>query len=289
MGIVSADMYLLLPFIFLFGAAWGSFLGAATYRVPRRISLIAPRSHCTTCKHQLQPLDLIPVISFFLRRGRCAYCGERLSWRYPLVETAAGLLAVLLFWRFGLSWLFAIYIIMTYWALLLAAIDIEHQRLPDVLTLPGILVGFLFNLAWYLQSGVVHVTALMPVAPTWQVGWMGNLIDPNLWLGWDAFAPIFSPWHSVLGIVVGGGVLLLLALLARGGMGWGDVKFLAAIGAFIGPGATGVVLFLGALLGSIVGIAMILVGRVKRRQPIPFGPFLTAALILLIIFGPYAA
>lgn len=205
------------------------------------------------------------------------------------MEAAAGLLAVVVFLRYGLSWLFAVYIIMAYWALLLATIDIEHQRLPDVLTLPGILVGFLFNIILYLQSGVVHVTARMSVAPTWHLSWLGNSGSSVFWPGWEVCAPVFSPWHSLLGIVVGGGILTLIASAARGGMGWGDVKYLAAVGAFIGPGAAGLVLFLGALIGSLVGIAMMLLGRVNRRQPIPFGPFLTAALILLIIFGPYAA
>lgn len=268
--------------VFIFGCLIGSFLGATAYRVPRGMSIVGPRSQCPSCGHVLGPLDLVPILSFIWRHGRCGYCGEPISWRYPLVEGAAGLLALGLFMRYGLGWEFALYLLVAFWALLLAAIDIEHHRLPNVLTIPGMVAGFLINIAWRF-SGDVAVT----VAPGggWQGVWHGALVDPSIWAGWEALAPTFSPLHSILGIVVGGGVLWFIAMASHGGMGGGDVKFLAAIGAFLGPGAALLVLFLGALLGSVVGIGLIVSGRLQRRQPMPFGPYLAAGVVALALFG----
>jgi prepilin signal peptidase PulO-like enzyme (type II secretory pathway) len=168
------------------------------------------------------------------------------------------------------------------WALLLAAIDIEHHRLPNVLTVSGMIAGLVVNVVWYL-TGESAVT--MTPGAGWQGVWHGSLVDPAIWAGWEAFAPTFSPLHSILGIVVGGGVLWFIAMISRGGMGGGDVKFLAAIGAFLGPGAALLTLFIGALLGSVVGIGLIIFGRLQRRQPIPFGPFLAAGVLTLALLG----
>jgi leader peptidase (prepilin peptidase)/N-methyltransferase len=181
-----------------------------------------------------------------------------------------------------LGWEFALYVIMAYWVLLLAAIDIEHHRLPNVLTWSGMVVGFLINLGWYFAGGAAITTT---PAANWQGVWFGAIVDPSIWAGWEFMAPTFSPLHSMLGVLVGGGILMLIATLWRGAMGWGDVKFLAAIGAFLGPGAALLVLFAGSLLGSIIGVTLILTKKVDRRQPIPFGPFMSTAVLILAILG----
>ena len=252
--------------VFLFGCILGSFVGAASYRIPRGMSLIAPRSHCPDCGHVLGPSDLVPLLSF-LHSRRCAYCGEPISWRYFLIEMTSGLSVLVAYVRHGLGLLFVLEITLVLWALLLAVIDIEHRRLPNVLTILGMALGVIFNTAWYLIRGAESAQYL---------SFLGCC---------EILAPKFSPLHSLAGIVTGGGILWLVALLSKGGMGGGDVKFLAAIGSFVGPGAALAVLFLSSLFGSIFGIALMIMGRWERRQAIPFGPFLTLATMVVLLAG----
>ncbi len=273
---------LLRTMVLIAGLSLGSFLAAAAYRIPRGMSLAGPRSHCPSCLHTLSAYDLFPVVSFILRRGRCAYCGAVISWRYPVIEACTGFTTLALFIRHGPGWAFAAYGILAYIAILLAAIDLEHHRLPNVITISGIGLGFVTNLLWYLAGGAA--VALHP-APEWEMVWRGAFVDPRIWGDFEVLAPQFSPLHSLLGIVVGGGVLWLVAVISRGGMGGGDVKYLAAIGSFIGPGAALAVLFIASTLGAVVGIALIVTRRLQRREPIPFGPFLSIAVILLALVG----
>jgi leader peptidase (prepilin peptidase)/N-methyltransferase len=268
--------------VFVVGCILGSFLGAAAYRIPRGMSLVHQRSHCPACGHVLGPGDLVPVLSYVLRRGRCGYCGEGISRRYPIVEALSGLLTLTLFLRHGLGGAFVVYTVLILWALLLSVIDLEYRRLPNVLTLSGMAAGLAINVGWYLAGGGAVITV---PGGKWQGVWQGSLVSPGFWGAWEAFAPHFSPLHSLLGVLVGGGVLWVMAVVSRGGMGGGDMKFLAAIGSFMGPGAALLVLFIGSVLGSAVGLTCIATGRLSRREPIPFGPFLAAGTLILALLG----
>lgn len=276
------DAGILRTAVLVYGLAIGSFLAAAAYRVPRGMSLLGPGSHCPACQHPLSITDLVPVFSYLLRRGKCAYCSTAISWRYPAIEAFTALVTLALFVRHGPGWAFGVYSVLTYLAIVLAVIDIEHQRLPNVLTVTGIVLGVLANVGWYWAGGAA--VALNP-APGWEHVWHGAFIDPVSWGSYEIFAPQFSPWHSLLGIVTGGGLLWLVAVVSRGGMGGGDVKYLAAIGGFMGPGAALAVLFIASALGAIVGIALIAFRKMSRRTPIPFGPFLSLAVIVMALIG----
>ncbi|HHW08647.1 MAG TPA: prepilin peptidase [Firmicutes bacterium] len=268
--------------VFVFGASLGSFLGAAAYRVPNGMSVIRPRSHCPACGHPLMPVDLVPVLSYIWRKGRCGYCGQPFSVRYMVIETVTAIVTLLLFLRYGFTFCFLLYLTLSGLAILLAAIDLEHHRLPNVLTLFGIGAGLLFNLIWEAVGGAA--VTFYPTAE-WQGVWYGAFIDPHIWGKYEVLAPHFSILDSLLGILTGGGILWLMAVASRGGVGGGDIKYLAAIGSFIGPGAVLSVLFTGALLGGTFSLLMLFFGRLKWKQPIPFGPFLSAGVLIVALIG----
>ena len=236
-------------YIFVFGAAVGSFLNVVIYRLPREKSLVRPRSACPACGALIRWFDNIPVLSWLALRGRCRSCGAPISVRYPLVEVAAGAFAVLAVWRWGFSLTAAEVVVFAWISLVLGLIDLDFQILPDVLTYPSILLG---------------LTA----------SWFGGY---TWWL------------DSVLGAVIGAALpttVIVLYRLLRGveGMGWGDVKYLAAIGSVVGlQGCVGV-LVVAASLGAAVGIGLILSGRGSGKTALPFGTFLAFA----VIFWLYA-
>jgi prepilin signal peptidase PulO-like enzyme (type II secretory pathway) len=229
---------------FLFGLAFGSFLNVVIYRVPRGLSVVKPGSSCPKCGHRLGPVELVPLLSFFLQRGRCRACGERISWRYPLVEFLTGLGFAFVAWTSPAWTEFVVGCVFFSLLLVLAFIDLDHKILPNVLTLPGVVLGFAFSV----------------------LGWTGSVLD------------------SVLGAVVGFGLITLIAVISRGGMGMGDAKLMAMIGAFSGWKAVFYVLFGASLLGSIGGIIYLYVTKQDRKTPIPFGPSLAVAAIVMYFF-----
>ncbi|MDF1615398.1 prepilin peptidase [Desulfurivibrio dismutans] len=246
--------YLLITAAVVLGAVVGSFLNVVILRLPASMlgaaeNIIWPASRCPQCKTSLAWYDNIPIVSFVLLRRRCRACGGKISWRYPLVEAAMAGLALALLLRFGptLDWL--IYFIFSAALLAIFFIDLDHQLIPDVISLPGIAMGFA---ASFGLSGV-----------TWP--------------------------DAGLGIVLGGGTFYLVALgysLATGreGMGGGDIKLLAMLGAFLGWQALPFIILASSLLGLVVGIgAMIRQGK-GGRSVIPFGPFLITAAWLWLFF-----
>ena len=237
-------------FVFLFGAAVGSFLNVCIYRLPQSLSLVRPRSMCLTCKTQIAFYDNIPILSYLLLRGRCRHCGASISLRYPVVELTAGLFAVAVYARSGLSWESLVLYAFVAALLVVTFIDIDHQIIPDVITYPGIVIGFLSSLA--LQ----HITYM----------------------------------DSLMGILLGGGMLLLVAsgyyfLTKKEGMGGGDIKLLAMIGAFLGWQSTIFTIFVGSAVGTVVGIAMALRTKGGRKMAVPFGPFLAVGALVYLFFG----
>lgn len=231
------------------GLILGSFLNVCIYRLPRRESVISPGSHCPSCGKKIRWADNIPIISWLALRGRCRDCGERISIRYPMVElltTAATLVIVMLT---PVGPLLASRLVLGAVLIVLLLIDLEHQILPNLITLPGIVVGFLLSL----------------VAPP-------------------------GPVSSLLGIVLGGGVLYAIAtgyylIRKEEGMGMGDVKMLAMIGAFLGWQAVVVTLIFSSLAGAVVGLGLIAFMRADMRYALPFGTFLAMAAFIAMFGG----
>jgi leader peptidase (prepilin peptidase) / N-methyltransferase len=247
-------------FAFVFGAVVGSFLNVCICRMPHDESIVSPPSHCPNCNYQIRWYDNIPILSYLFLRGRCRGCGDRISPQYPLVELLNGLLALALFFRFGrglpqdlfghAGFLFLLLFLFCSAMVVVTFIDLEHQIIPDTITLPGIVIGFLASF-------------FTPI------GWLSSLI----------------------GIIAGGGSLLLVAWLyeaitKKEGMGGGDVKLLAMMGAFFGWKAILFIIFASSLLGSIIGVALMVAQKKDSKLAIPFGPFLASAAILYIFFGP---
>jgi len=244
---------------FIFGALVGSFLNVCIGRIPNGESVIVPPSHCPKCKRPIAFYDNIPLISYVFLRGRCRSCGERISARYLVVELLMALLAVALFSWFGFSFSFFVGFVFVAALIVISFIDLDVRIVPDVISLPGIVLGILFSTGGYFFFR-------------------------------DGFGIIPSPVSSVIGILIGGGFLLATAwayekFTGVEGMGGGDVKLLAMIGAFLGWPSIPVTLFIASLLGSVVGIAFMLVTGAGRRLALPFAPFLCTAALLYLFFG----
>ncbi len=239
-------------FAFFYGVAVGSFLNVCIYRHPRSLSMIRSRSMCPSCREKISFYDNIPVLSYLILRARCRHCGAKISLRYPVVELAAGLFAVAIVSRYGLSWEGLFLYVLVGALLVVTFIDIDHQIIPDVITYPGIVIG----------------------------------LSCSFWLEHITFK------ESLLGTLLGGGILLLVAwgyylFTKKEGMGGGDVKLLAMIGAFLGWKAVIFTIFVGSAFGTLVGIATVL--RTKeggRKTAIPFGPFLSMGALVYLFQGP---
>jgi len=236
--------------VFIFGAAVGSFLNVCIHRLPAKTSIIKPSSRCPNCGHSIRYRDNIPIISFILLGGKCRDCKNKISWRYPLVELITAALTLMLFIKFNLSLNFFVFFIFTAVLIVVTFIDLDHQIIPDILTLPGIPLFFL--------------TAVFLVKIPWQ--------------------------ESLIGLLVGGGTLFLIAFFyelisKREGMGGGDIKLLAMIGGFLGWKSLVFILLFSSLTGAIIGMAVMTVKKQDMKYAIPFGPFLSAAAIAYIFLG----
>ena len=232
-----------LVFLFLLGLILGSFLNVVIYRLPRELSPAKGRSFCPHCRRTLTPLELVPLFSFLALRGRCRTCKARISPRYPLVELLAGAGLVLIFLPYGWTLPFAQWSLFFLMLLPLFFIDLDFQLLPDLITLPGIALGLLFQI---LQ---------------------GN------WL-----------W-SLVGAVACGGVYFLITLLWKEGMGGGDVKLAAMIGAFLAYPLAILWFVLGFALGAIGGLIGIVFFKLKGKSAIPFGPYMAVAALVTLFWG----
>ena len=230
---------------FVFGLILGSFSNVVIYRLPQGKSIVTPGSQCRLCGNSIRPWDNIPLLSYFLLRGRCRFCKEPISTRYPAVELAHGILYVLLWYKLGFGLPFAWYGLLTSTLLVVTLIDFDHKIIPNIITLPGIAIG----------------------------------------LGLSMSALPVTPLASLLGISMGGTFFYLIALVSKGGMGGGDIKLIAMIGAFLGWQGALFTIFAGALLGSLAGVTLMLLGRKGRKDKVPFGPFLSCGAVLFILSG----
>jgi leader peptidase (prepilin peptidase)/N-methyltransferase len=248
--------------IFLFGACVGSFLNVVILRLPRKKSIIEPSSRCGRCRSAIPSYLNLPILAYFLARGRCAKCGRSFSFRYAVVEFLVGLVFLALWINYSWSEEFLIFSIFSCLLIAASVIDLDLKLIPDEINWGGILV-FLF-LALF-------------VSPTWNLEWSESWVDSI----WQNVAVVHPFWVSALGASFGYSLLWLISrsfywLTGDEGLGLGDAKLMAMIGAVLGVKGVILSITLGALLGSLVGIILI-VGLPKerrRRYQIPFGPFL---------------
>ena len=239
-----------LAFVFAFGAIIGSFLNVCIARLPDGRSIVRPPSHCPRCQARIAWYDNVPILSYLVLAGRCRTCRVRISAMYPAVEVLTGALALALFLRLGPTLAFAGYFAFAAALVTITFIDLDHQIIPDVISLPGIVVGLAFSLV----------------------------------------SPLVTPRDAALGVLAGGGTLLAVAWLyktfrGQEGMGGGDVKLLAMIGAFLGWQSIFVTLFVGSVIGSIIGVALMLYRRADTKLAIPFGPFLAGGALVYLFWG----
>ncbi len=243
-------MWSLYMVVGVFGALIGSFLNVCIHRLPRQESVVWPGSHCPACAAAIPWHDNIPLLSYLVLRGRCRRCAVHIPFRYPLIEglNAAGYVA--LFWYFGPEWSTVAYGWLFSALLVVAGTDLSHKIIPNVVTFPGIVIG------------LVSAGTILPL------GFVNGLI----------------------GLLVGGGLLWGLAwaspyLFGKEGMGGGDIKLMAMIGAFLGWKPALLTIMLGSFLGSIVGVSLIAARVIKREDYIPFGPFLVCGALISLFFG----
>ncbi len=235
----------------LFGLVIGSFLNVCIYRLPLGQSIVWPASRCTTCGRQLSWYENIPVLSYAVLRGRCRTCGERISLMYPVIEALTAVMFAATYAVFGLSWLLPIRLAFGCAMLVLLVIDLRHRILPNEITLGGIVVG-------------LAASFVSPDSPGWQ--------------------------DALIGAVAGGGFLWLLswgyrAVRHHEGLGFGDVKMLAMIGAFLGWKLMLLTLASASILGSLVAVVLMVGGRAGLQSRLPLGTFLGVTAILSSLFG----
>lgn len=257
--------------VFLFGLIVGSFLNVCIVRLPRGRSIATPPSHCPRCTSPIKFYDNIPVISFLLLRGKCRNCGEPISWRYPIVELMNGLFYLGIVHEIGLGGEAILMMAFCSSLIVITFIDFDHQIIPDVITLPGMLIGlslapfFLYPLADPLPF---HLDHLLPHTGPYLTAFINSLI----------------------GIILGGGPLLAIGWLWEKlrhieAMGGGDIKLMGMVGSFLGWKGALLTIMLGALTGSIVGVTLIVLKRHKMEKVIPFGPFLALGAVASAFYG----
>lgn len=272
LALIESTPVLFIVLAALLGLIVGSFLNVVTYRLPRMLerewlmhcaelsgtpvavtepfNLVVPRSRCPHCGHAISALENIPLLSYLVLRGRCRGCQAHISLRYPLIELMTGILSAWVAWHFGFGWPAFGALLLTWTLVPLTAIDFEHQLLPDKLTLPLLWLGLVFNLGQNytsLQSAVIGAIA-------------GYL---SLWCVFHGFK----------------------LLTGKEGMGFGDFKLFAALGAWLGWQMLPTIILLAAATGAVTGISLIISRRLQQGVPMPFGPFLAAAGWIALLWG----
>lgn len=237
---------LLYIYLFALGAVLGSFYNVVALRVPAGESVVSPPSRCPRCGTRLTGRDLVPIASWLLSRGRCRHCKAPVSPLYPLGEAATGLLFVWAYARFGWSPAALVGLLLVSLCIIVTVSDIATMLIPNKVLL-------------FFAPLMAAACLLLPSSVAW--------------------------WSHLLGAVAGGGILLLIVIVSRGGMGLGDVKLFALLGFVVGLPNTIAALIAACLVGTLVGGTLILLGIVKRKQPVPFGPFLALGACLAYGYG----
>lgn len=232
-------------FAFIFGLVFGSFYNVVGLRVPKKESIVSPPSHCTNCDRRLTALDLVPVFSYLLLRGKCRGCGVKISPIYMVTELVTGILFALAYWKIGWQPELAMALVFISLLVIINVSDIAYMLIPDKILL---------------------------------------FFSPLLIIG-RVFAPLEPWWDSGLGAVIGFGILLLIAVVSNGGMGGGDIKLFFVIGLVLGTVNTLLTLFLASVIGMIVGIIVLKISGQGRKTPVPFGPSIALAAIIVYFYG----
>lgn len=232
-------------YFFILGLVLGSFYNVVGLRIPEHQSLIKPRSHCPKCKRELTALDLVPVVSYLVLRGKCRGCGSKIPAFYPIMELSTGLLFMLAFYTYGLTGELFVALTLISLLVIIFVSDLVYMVIPDKILLffiPLIIIERIF-------------------------------IRLHPW------------WNPLVGAVAGFGLLFLIALISKGGMGGGDIKLFFVLGLALGLKLTLLAFFLATLVGAIYGVIGMIVGRFKKRQQIPFGPFIAIGTLLSYFYG----
>ncbi len=246
-------------YILIFGLVIGCFLNVCIYRIPTKQSIISPPSHCTSCGTRLRPLDLVPVFSYIFLRGKCRYCGERVSARYPIVEVLTAIAFLLLYNRFSFSLEYLVAVFFSCILICIAFIDFDLKIIPNGLVIAGLVCGialFVYNLFY-------------PV----------SIFGDRVW------------YNPLIGMIGGAGFLLLVSVFglivykSEDAMGMGDVKLLAAVGLFLGWRLTIVTLLIAVIFASIISLVLILFKKISGKSTIPFGPFIALGAFIAMNYG----
>ncbi len=271
------DLQLLFIFMsilsFAWGASWGSFLNVCIYRIPLDLSVVKPRSHCPHCKKMIPWYHNIPLLSYLILRGKCAYCHNKISPRYVLVELLVAVLFLLIWLKFtvisgyvppfGMKPFSSPYLILIYWMIISGLIvgtfiDFEYMIIPDRITLGGIIAGIILSIAVpELHGKDTHLAGLISSAIGLAVGW------GSLWL------------VAIIGKLI----------FKKDAMGFGDVKLMGAIGAFFGWQAVLFVIMVSSLFGAVIGGILVIAGKENIQGRIPYGPYISLAALIWILWG----
>lgn len=244
----SVPDYIYITYFFITGLMLGSFANVCIYRIPRKESVISPGSHCTSCNSPVRALDNIPVLSYLILGGKCRSCGQGFSAIYPTIEVITAILFTAVYLRFGLTWECLIFAIVIPTLVVITVIDIEHQIIPDLITLPGIVLGL--------------------IAGSYLNGFWASLI--GFAVGGGSFLLISEIYYRLRGNI---------------GMGGGDIKYIAAAGALLGWQKIVVVIFLAAFSGALIGVVGMGIKKLGFLSKIPFGPFLVMGTLAAIFYG----
>lgn len=247
---------IMIVFAFVFGLIVGSFLNVCIYRIPLKKSIVSPPSGCPGCGERIRFYDNIPIISYIILRGKCRNCGQPISLIYPFIELMTGLLSLAIFVNYSPYYGQYLAVMLFVSALIVISfIDLKHQIIPDIISIPGIITGF---------AAAVFFNITSSYAVTW--------------------------YASLFGIIGGGGILYLVAvgfekITGKEGMGGGDIKLLAMIGAWMGWQALPLTILISSITGSVIGAMALLLSGKGLRARIPFGPFLVIGALIYLFFG----
>jgi len=232
-------------FFFILGSIFGSFLNVCIYRIPRKESVVFTQSHCPQCAFPIKPYDNIPIISYILLFGKCRTCKCNIPFQYPLVELINGVIIWLLYLKFNLTFDFFLFSFLSMSLLVLSGIDILHQLLLNKIVIPLIIIGF--------------------ISSFFRVG--------------------FSAHQALFGFLLAGGIFISIAKIYPGGMGGGDIKLMALCGSFIGWTGVILVIIISSFTGAVIGGAALLISGKDKKVRIPFGPFISFATLVNILWG----
>ena len=256
-------MWLQYLFVFIWGLIWGSFYNVCIYRIPNKISIVTPPSHCPVCKHQLRWYDNIPIISYLLLRGKCRYCGTHISLRYPIIETVSGILNLIVYWKYPQLDIFIIFSFFWGCMLVVAMIDWDEYIIPDVIMYPLMIIGLIL-LFFHLIPGVSVISGIFGII-------IGALFPLAVAVAFEKIKKLEDP-----------------------ALGGGDIKLLALFGIFFGLRGVLAILIIGSLYGIVIGYPLVKVLGKKLEDDeiedktlsyIPFGPFLILGALTVFILN----